>query len=1375
MKKLFCILCLLITFLPEKANPATSNLQFRQFSSSNGLPNDEVQNVYQDQEGYIWIGTRSGLYRYDGYNAKAYKFSLSDPNLLTSNNILCITSDELHQLWVGTNKGLNILNRVTGHIRKVILPGSSGNNLISCLLYRKNGEVWIGTDGGLYRHDPKTGHFGMLFNISGNSILPRCAIKSLIEDKQGDVWIGTWDNGLFRYSTQENRFIQYPQFNPRNSAQALCEDSYGRIWVGTWNVGLYCLENPREMSGLRWKYYDKKDFQKNLPANFIYSLQEDTTTHTLWIGSSSGLVIMDLQSGELTSYRAEEKQHHIPSNEVTSILQGRSGLMWISTLGGGVLCTDTHLKPFRNVTLEDKNENDISMNGVRSFMVDAQNRIWAGAGTYGFIIYDPATQVTTTWQQMPEFSHIGWLPSVYAICQRRNGDICLGTFGGGILLYRQGERVQLVSAYNGQSYLADNDIYCFIEDEKGNLLIGTGRGLSLLNAQGEGISLNKYASFDIERSIIQSITRSRDGNFWIGSTEHGIIRLEGDLSKPEELHFSCYNSYNKKQPVKGTQKVLEDKKGRIWAASLEGGLFLYNAKKDVFEAVNARFNIPGERICSIEEDEEGCLWGSTNYGLVRIKAENVPTGFTVRIFNDADGLQSNFYIARSSYQHGNKLYFGSYKGFSYFDPKDINHNSTPTPVSITDIRIFNQPLASFPPEVREKISPEMPEYTSRITLSDDQNNFSIEFSGLSFDQSMKDLYAYKLEGYDHEWQQTDALQRFAYYNNLPSGTYTFRLKATNYSGVWYESPKTLTIIIRPPFWATWWAYSLYILLLAGGLYLAYRIVRNRTTQRNQLKLREMERDKIEELNHNKLQFFTNITHELLTPLTILSVMVDELKHSIPQGFTNYGVMKNNINRLIRLLQQILEFRKAESGNLKLRVSRGDIAAFVQREVESFYPLMKNKKLHLSLVCDPESILAYFDTDKLDKILYNLLSNAAKYNKENGFIQVNLSYGADKDHIIITVKDNGQGISPERQKSLFERFYEGDYRRFNTTGTGIGLSLTKDLVELHQGNISVESNLGKGTTFTINLPIDLSFFKEEEVDERPEETVQTEESHPLLRSESKTEQPENLNAPTVLLVEDNEELLQLMSNLLGREYRILTAANGKEGIVILENEEVELIVSDIMMPEMDGIEFCKYTKGQIDYCHIPIILLTAKNKEEDRTEAYESGADAFISKPFHLSVLHARIRNLLKTKERTAKDFKKQLVFEVQELHYTSMDEDFLQRAVQCVHNHLDDSEFDQQQFVEEIGSSKSTLYKKLKSLTGLNTSAFIRNIRLKAACTIAESKPTIRISELAYAVGFNDPKYFSSCFKKEFGMLPSEYMERFIPPTDNESKEDLSS
>ena len=855
-----------------------------------------------------------------------------------------------------------------------------------------------------------------------------------------------------------------------------------------------------------------------------------------------------------------------------------------------------------------------------------------------------------------------------------------------------------------------------------------------------------------------------DSSVWLATSNLGVIHITGDVRQPSTLKYENYSFHNRKLITNAVLCIHLDRFGRLWAGTEGGGLYLYNRNKGEFEEKTRAYSIPGDVIVSIEEDKSGNLWLGTISGLVKLYVAAVGNDFSTRIYTSADGLQDNF-IVNSSCSRNGELFFGGHKGYNSFFPDKMEIPSQETNFLITDIKIFNHSFSNLPVELQQKISPVMPTYTSKIELPHKYNNFSIEFAALTYKNPELNRYAYRLQNFDRDWQYTDADRRFAYYNNLPSGTYTFQLKATNENGEWSGYVRELTVVVLPPFWATWWAYLLYVIIVSVIGVSIYRTAKNRILLRNALRLREIEKAKAEELNHAKLQFFTNITHELLTPLTIISATVDELKTQAPSHNDLYTVMNSNIQRLIRLLQQILEFRKAETGNLKLRVSPGDIAAFVKNAAESFQPLVKKRKIHFSFLCDPESMIGYFDMDKLDKILYNLLSNAAKYNKEDGFIQVSLSYDeTDKDFILLKIKDNGKGISKEKQKNLFKRFYEGDYRKFNTIGTGIGLSLTKDLVELHGGTISVESEVDHGTEFMVRIPIERSYYDEEQIDDEAISLMQNPVNYEDTQEDADVETQEvTIKANTILLVEDNGELLHLMTKLLSREYNVFTAQNGKEGIAVLEKEDVDLIVSDVMMPEMDGIEFCKYVKGHLEMSHIPMILLTAKNKEEDRAEAYEIGTDAFISKPFNLTVLHARIRNLLKYKERMARDFKNQIVFEVKDLNYTSLDEDFIQRAIHCVNNHLEDPNFDQAQFADEMRTSKSTLYKKLKSLAGLNTSSFIRNVRLKAACRIMEEKGTnVRVSELAYAVGFNDPKYFSSCFKKEFDMLPSEYIERFI-------------
>lgn len=1343
------------------------NLKFKQLSAPHSLPTNEVQKVYQDRDGFIWFATRNGLCQYNGYETTLYKSNLYSPDLLTTNSITCLVDDNNNNLWIGTSEGLNVMDKRTGEIKKYKVPSIS-NNVVSALCVTRDNTLWVGTDGGLCRYVPEKDSFVVCGDEFGDGRLRYATIKSLLEDSDGDLWIGTWAQGLFRYSPSTDKVVVYPKINEQYSSHVIYEDSNKDIWVGSWGYGLFKLRNPKDMENVSYQsFLHENGDDSSLSDNIVYDIAEDINTHTLWVGTRSGLSILRLdESSSFINYKSGKSDYRIPSDEVNSIMRDSQKNMWIGAIGGGVLMADTRQPAFALHTLNFGNE-DIPVTSVRTLFADSDQNLWIGVGTYGLARREYVTGELKMYSHIPEFSGVKDLPSLFAVVQRKkSGDIWFGMYNGGIYVYRKGEKVKHLTTKNS-AFLTSDCVSALYEDYEGNCWVGTRGGIGVRLSDGTDYrfeTMNFNDSLSAGWIYVRDIVKDMDNSIWLATSNFGVIHITGDVRQPSTLKYENYSFHNRKLITNTVLCMHIDRFGRLWAGTEGGGLYLYSRSTGQFEEKTRTYSIPGDVIVSIEEDKSGNLWLGTVSGLVKLYVAAVGNDFSTRIYTSADGLQDNF-IVNSSCSRDGELFFGGHKGYNSFFPDKMEIPSQETNFLITDIKIFNHSFKNLPVELQQKISSVMPTYTSKIELPYKYNNFSIEFAALTYKNPELNRYAYRLQNFDRDWQYTDADRRFAYYNNLPSGTYTFQLKATNENGEWSGYVREFTVVVLPPFWATWWAYLLYaaIMLVIGVL--IYRTAKNRILLRNALRLREIEKAKAEELNHAKLQFFTNITHELLTPLTIISATVDELKTQAPSHNDLYTVMNSNIQRLIRLLQQILEFRKAETGNLKLRVSPGDLAAFVRTGTESFKPLVKKRKIHFSLLCDPESIVGYFDIDKLDKIMYNLLSNAAKYNKEDGFIQVTLSYDEeDREFVLLRVKDNGKGISREKQATLFKRFYEGDYRKFNTIGTGIGLSLTKDLVTLHGGTISVESEVDHGTEFIVRIPIERSYYDEEQIDDEVISLRQTAIDYEDTPEDVIAEVQElATKANSILLVEDNEELLNLMTKLLGREYNVFTAENGKEGIIVLENEDVDLIVSDVMMPEMDGIEFCKYVKGHLEISHIPVILLTAKNKEEDRAEAYEIGADAFISKPFNLTVLHARIRNLLKYKARIAHDFKNQIVFEVKDLNYTSLDEDFIQRAINCVNNHLEDPNFDQAQFADEMLTSKSTLYKKLKSLAGLNTSSFIRNVRLKAACRIMEEKGiNIRVSELAYAVGFNDPKYFSSCFKKEFGMLPSEYIERFI-------------
>ena len=1360
-----CLTIFLVILITLQTEAAVQNelrdLKYRQITIADGLPSDEVQKVHQDRDGFLWFATRHGLCRFDGYQMIVYKSNLYNPDLLTSNYILCLADDADGCLWMGTREGLNRLNRKTGEIRKWAYP-TILNKGVSCLLVSRKNEVWIGTNSGLCRYVPDKDSILVYDEKFTDGVLGRCSVMDLYEDEEGDIWIGTWSSGLFRYSPLSGKFIAYPKLNERNSAHVIYQDTKGRIWVAGWDSGLTLLHQPKNLDKFSYTHYvhQPKD-DTSLQDNMVYALVEDVYSGNLWIGSRSGLSIMELEHpGRFINYSPGRPGTRLPYNEVNSLIRDCSGNIWMGTLGGGVLLASTQPLPFTSYKPNLKKDG-IHTAEVHALLTDSDKNLWMGIGTYGLARQEYGSKNIQFYKHIPEFSDIKMMETVNDIIQRSNGDIWFGTHDGGVLVYREGKKVRRLRQQDMPSFYSDC-ITTLYEDRKGNCWIGCLGGLGISLAEGQPYKVDTFTFETGGESNwvhVVDILEDRDGSFWIATANCGILHLTGNVQSPETM--KCY-SYSYANRLLSTNTALcfhIDRFGRLWVGTEGSGLLLYNREADYFIEINRVYNIPGDRVGTIEEDESGALWLGTNASLLRFQFSLDEVKPSVRTYTTSDGLSDNSFVANavSSCQRNGELLFGGHSGYNCFSPLKMEDEPNDVPFYITDIQVFNRPLSALDKEVRTRISPQAPSYTKKIVLPYQYNNFSIEFASLTYMKPELNRYAYQLKGFDKDWQYVDSKHRHASYNNLESGTYTFCLKATNEHGTWNEHVRELAIVVLPPPWQTWWAYMFYVTFGLLISFLVFRVVRNRIRLVNVLRLQELEKAKAEELNHAKLQFFTNITHELLTPLTIISASVDELKEQVPGHENLYEVISGNIRRLIRLLQQILEFRKAESGNLKLSVSQGDIAVFVRNEFESFLPLAQKRHLHFSLTC-PESVIGYFDADKLDKILYNLLSNAAKYNKEGGSVQVVLAKDPERpDFVCLHVKDDGQGIPTEKQKNLFQRFYEGDYRKYNTTGTGIGLSLTKDLVELHKGTITVKSEKGQGTEFIVHLPIGHSYFEQEQIDEEPATETEREEE-----TESEITDKDTI-AKTILVVEDNKELLQLMKQLLRHTYQVIMAHNGQEAIAIVDNEEVDLIVTDVMMPVMNGIELCKYMKGRLEYSHIPIILLTAKNLEEDRAEAYEVGADAFISKPFHTSVLRARIRNLLKKREQTVYDFRKQLIFDAKELEYTNLDKDFVQRAVDCVNRHLTEEGFDQSQFADEMDTSKSTLYRKLKSLTGMSTSGFIRNVRLKAACRLMEEqKENIRVSELAYATGFSDPKYFSVCFKKEFGVSPTEYFEQNI-------------
>ena len=1332
---------------------------FQSLNVAEKIPSNSINAIYQDHIGFLWIGTGQGLYRYNGYTVEVYKNHQGQPNLLTSNNILCLAGDSIGHLWVGTDRGITRLHLASGERVTYHLTDFNNTDHITVMTVTRDEQLWVGTKGGLYRYDAADDVFVLHCDQRGNSRVPHSSITSILEDSQGYIWIGTWDRGLYRYDPTKGTYYELPRFNDINSAHTVFEDYHGNLWVGTWGKGLYQIYNPHATGEpLQFENYMCEQYP-SLPSNYIYSLATDPYTHMLWVGTSKGITfgITDAHGASLYGLpTSAETDKHIFGRGASHLLCDRDGHIWLNASLYGIVSAST--RPRKLVSHPLPMPYTDSYN-ISALAYDYRGHLWIGIDNQG-LLQVSATSLTATDRTslLGQPSHSGSF-KVNMIRQLHNKQMAFGTERDGLII---ADSLHTLANYNRHNapWMQDNCVYSIHEDDEGNLLLGTWMGLSILYPHGDGMYLtNEHIAPVINDARITHITPG-EGCYWLSTRNKGIIRLIGDIHRPTTLQAILYDKpLNTELPVTDVYKIVVDHVGRVWACS-EAGLMRYDPHHDGFNIANHQLGIPYDDIYSIELASDSTLWLSSQHAIIHLQLTARDEVSRLRLYNRKDGIDNYSFNKRfSSTAPDGTLCFASFASYTTITDIDTEAKRPDSRAYVSGIELSNIPLRDLHMHSRQSIADALPPYTRTLTLDPEHRHLHLQFASFNYDELTDENFSYRLDGYDRDWQYTESGTASAHYNNLPWGHYTLRLRSMNPDGSWSRCEQSLHIHIRPPLYLRWYAIVLYVVMLAGLLLFIARHMQSRAHSRHEIELAHMEKEQLAQLNHNKLRFFTNITHDLMTPLTVILATTDKLRQESPQHAEDYKVIQNNLNRQIRLLQQILEFRKAETGNLHLQVSLGDVADFCRREIESIQPLMRTKELHLSLVCSPERITGYFDPDNLDKVIYNLLSNAAKYNRPGGYIHVTLRATDDGSRMQLTVTDNGKGIAPSKLDHIFERFYEGEHRKHSTYGTGIGLSLTRDLVELHHGTINVASQEGQGTTFTVELPIDRSAFRDDEIDDTSLDSLQTTDNGQQT-TDNGQQTTDNRQRTTILIVEDNQELIDLIAQLLSTEHRIMRAYNGKEALELMNTDNIDLVITDVMMPVMSGMELTHHLRSNPLWSNIPIIMLTAKRGEEARAEAYTAGADAYITKPFSIGVLKARIDNLLLRKQQIAHAIKVSGLAGLGQLHLTSEDEAFVQRCVECVQRHLGDSAFDQQAFADEVNMSKSTLYKRLKSLTGMYTSAFIRHVRMRAACQLLEAQPHIRIAELAYAVGYNEPKYFSSCFKKDFGMLPSEYAEK---------------
>jgi signal transduction histidine kinase/ligand-binding sensor domain-containing protein/CheY-like chemotaxis protein len=1278
--------------LPQSKDKTTNWPEpvFERYSVEDGFSPSNVFSIIQDSRGFMWFGAENGLTRYDGYNFKTFKHDPDDERTLSDNCILSICEDNTGALWLGTMYGgLNKYDSEKDIFYHYISPSNDSadffTNTVSSVFKDKSGNLWIGTTGGLNKlipgdYEKSQPAFTRYMHIPDNpKSLSSNLITIIYEDKSGNLWIGTYDGGLNKLIPGESErseptFIRYMPnpANPKslsNMIVSIYEDKSGTLWIGTWGGGLNKFDREKEI----FTYYkhDEND-PSSLSNDIIGSIYEDSF-ETLWIGTvGGGLNRFDRINEKFEHYLSNPNDDNsLSGNMVQSISEDSSGILWIGTNANSITKLNLRRKKFKNYTLNAASQTNKNLYQVRSVCEDRNGNLWIG--TYSLGLYklapdsdiNPSTSIIN-YMNDPDNSKSLSANAVSSILEDKRGNLWFGIPGeligtpSGLNKLTPGEDGNSKPEFIHYEANLDHSILTIYEDQQGNLWIGTFEGLiKIIPGTNESIAdtsiffkHNPDDPASLSDNFILSIFQDKKGIIWV-ATASGLNKLNSSDSKFPDNSFIRYTN-EPGNPASISDNMVysihEDDSGNLWIGTNLGGLNKFDRENEVFIRYTEKDGLSNNSVLGILEDSKGNLWLRTGDGLSKFipKIEKF-INFTLK-----DGLQNTeFRFGAQFINKKGKMYFGGANVITSFYPEDIKENIHVPPIVITDFRLFNNSVVvGLDTATNRTILTKSITETNEIELTYKDYIISFEFAALDFHTPEKNQYAYFLEGFDKEWIYTDASKRFATYTNLDPGEYTFKVKGSNNDGIWNEAGTSIKLIITPPWWSTWWAYSLYVLLGLAALYSIRRYELNRSQLKNQVKLDEVKLKEREETDKMKSRFFANISHEFRTPLTLILGPAEYInKDSSGEEIEKQtNVIKRNAKRLLGLINQLLDLSKLEAGKLELKASKTNIVPFIKGLIMSFESVAERKDITLKVKAEKDEIELYFDKEKMTKIMTNLLSNAFKFTNDGGEITVALTLipspqgrgmsnlsdvalakaeGQGEGKVQITVKDTGIGISEEELPKLFDRFYQVDSSQTREhEGTGIGLALTKELVELHHGTISADSKFGSWTEFTVTLPMGRNHLNDEEIVEvevqdnviltplergkNLQEINETDSSHfDRLSVTDNASEDKNL----ILVVEDNADVREFIKDSLGNEFQIEEASNGEQGVRKAEQIIPDLIISDIMMPKMDGNELTRILKNDEKTSHIPIILLTAKSEQESKLEGLETGADDYLTKPF----------------------------------------------------------------------------------------------------------------------------------------------------------------
>lgn len=1336
----------------SSAEPGNGDLKlsFTYYGVFDGLPSNEINRITQDSLGFIWCATNNGLVRFDGYEFSEFRSSYKHPSFFPNNYVrdmerlgsgkMCLVLSDQAAIFDKTESRTEVINDTV----------ISSLKLKAFVPVTKTVFILGGEDGGVI-YDSETGAVSDRISCNGE---PVRHIRQIYRDSEGNIWLGTWRRGIYLMRAGSDTFVKIKRKGlPGNiTVTKFVEDKDGNLFVGTWGDGLFCLSGKKRVLSYSWPKSDAD----HLDRNIIYDIAVDDKG-MIWTGTPGGLRIFSLAGGRFStvSYVNAETRREEDLHEVRAVFKDNDGNIWLSDYGKGLVTISHEMPGIREIDPRDMGVNY----SVVTALYKQGDILWIGIRGLNFIRYDMrAEKILPDAGFMRQFDpECNAVVSFVPVPEKDLLFLSTRYHGVYMLKMNAGEVTDIRYFDTGVPGIRNEFTNTAARDTENNIWVGTNSGLSILRCSPDGgyevmnpAELNSY----LKNCVVETVFPDSKGNVWVGTTNSGLYRIRYDADTGTIEEFRRYCVENGTVSNNKIQTIFEDSKGRLWTGTNGGGLNVYRSGEDTFEIIRSMDLFPSDQIFALAEDESGKLWISTGKG-VTCYDPDARGGSLWNIGIDV-GLKNLSFIKNAVLEEAGTIVFGGYDGLSIFTPDMISQEGEVPGPSIIDVQILNESLFTLPEKERIRAAAKLPPYSERIVLGHKDISVSFKYVSPTFRNEELVKYAYRLSGLEKGWNYVKSDQRTVTYNYLKPGNYVFEVKAGNAADMWNPVTASVDVVVRPAPWLTVWAKLGYLIvsLLAG--YGVFVTVRNRARLRQALRIEQMERLKSDEVNNAKLMFFTNVSHELFTPITVMSCSLEKLIEKEPENLALHKIMRSNLNRLMRLLQQIMEFRKAESSNLKLRVSEIDIVPFLKKICdENFSPLVVDRNIRMIFSSASEHIKGYADTDKLDKIVYNLISNAYKYNRDDG--KVFVSVGEETDNgcrfVVISVKDTGYGIEKDRLKDLFKRFYEGDYRKFNTKGTGIGLSLTKDLVDLHRGTIKVDSTEGEGTVFTVRLPLDKDAYSPDQIDSGI--IAQSDTYSPGHAERAKEAHDEN--TPTLMIVEDNEDLRLVMKNILEPTYRIFTASNGRLALDILKDEDVDLVITDYLMPEMDGIELCRAIRSDITISHLPVIMLSAKTEKESKLKSFESGVDAYVTKPFEVNLLVAQVDGMIANRRKLYDKFRSEENMPPDLLISTDMDKRFIDKAIRLIESHISDADYNIDVFNDEMNMSYSTLYRKIKGVTGMSPKEFIRNIRFKYACRLLLEK-TATVSEVAFMVGFTDAKYFSISFKKEFGMTPSQYI-----------------